>query len=147
MSSLATQIKLRRAATSERKQGCYSIKEGISAIRIKAGTKNWIFPWLHHVFSLREEEEIEQLLLTFASHEVSITGYNLAILEEDIANHRVEKLRYMPANYVPTYGEELVVTKIEVKLRGENEESLKIESETQYPAMSDCGTRKTDGPP
>ena len=90
MSSLAEQIKLRRAATSERKQGCYSVKDGVASVRIKEGSKIWILPWMHHLFSSREEDEIERLLLTFASHDVLITGYNLEALEEGIALHRVE---------------------------------------------------------
>ena len=119
MSSLADEIKLRRAAKSEPKQGCYTVKAGIPCVRIKDREgKKWILPWTHHVFS--SQEVVDQLLLTFASHEVVITGYNLEALEEDIAYHRVEKLRQVPSSYAPVPGPESIVTKIEVRPRDEN---------------------------
>ena len=119
MSSLADELRLRREAESESKQSCYSVKAGIPCVRIKDGDgKKWILPWAHHVFSSQGKDG--QLLLTFASHEVVITGYNLEALEEDIAYHRVEKLRQMPSNYIPVQDPEPIVTKIEVNPRDEH---------------------------
>ena len=120
MNSLAEEIKLRRAAKCERKQTCYSTNASTPCVRIKDGAgRSWTFPWMHHVVSDRGvERDNERMLLTFVSHDVLIEGHHLEPLEEDLAYHRVEKLRHLPSSYAAAGGPESIVTKIEVRARG-----------------------------
>lgn len=119
MDSLADQIRLRRAERFETKQSCYSVKSGIPEIIIKDGrSKSWSFPWAQRVFSSRlAEGEEEQFILTFVSHVVMITGSNLDKLEEDLAYHRVEKLRCVPAHFAGKLNVSPVVSGIVVTAR------------------------------
>jgi hypothetical protein len=121
MSSLKEAIQRRRLETPESNSTCYSVKAQIPSVRVKASDgKTWVLPWVHFVHGVREDSgEGERLVLTFASHEVVVTGHNLETLEEDIAHQRSEKLRALPRKHLPQSAGEPSVTGIQVHTSAE----------------------------
>jgi len=57
---------------------------------------SWVLPWAQFVSARLSGERIE---LTFANVLVTLTGQNLAVLLNDIADFRLSCLRDLPADY------------------------------------------------
>ena len=102
MSTLQEALRLRRAAELPSSHSCDSAEAPVRSLQIHSwnGDK-WVLPWTH--FSAARHQgtgESEQLVLSFANHEVVLDGVRLALLLPEIASFHLDCLRDMPAKFL-----------------------------------------------
>lgn len=121
MSSFDDAIKIRQLAITHPPKKCYSVTAGASSLQFKDNKGlNWGFPWNHFIFVCHDDTgEPEKILLTFVSHEISISGHNLNAVKQEIADRRLATLRHVPSNHISDSKLEPIVTEILVKARDE----------------------------
>ncbi len=101
MSTLHETLRQRRAAEQPSSRSSDSADTPVRSLRIHLWNgEKWVFPWTgfsgacHHGTG-----ENEQLVLSFASHEVVLEGARLALLLPEIASLHLDCLRDMPAKF------------------------------------------------
>ena len=98
MSTLQETLQQRRTAEPPHGRSCDSAEAPVRSLQIHSGNGDkWVLPWSQ--FSAARHQatgESEQLVLSFANHEVVIDGALLALLLPEIAGFRLDCLRDMP---------------------------------------------------
>ena len=101
MSTLQDALNQRRRTELAHSRSCDSAEAPVRALQIHTWNgEKWVFPWSH--FSAARHKttgESEQLVLSFAIHEVVLDGARLALLLPEIASSHLDCLRDMPANF------------------------------------------------
>lgn len=97
---------------------CYSTKSQVATLVVEmSGDECWLLPWQHFIFGRHRiaEGDREQLILTFVTHEVTISGINLGELADEAAGLRLERLRAAAEKYLKSSGAGPFVERIEVQ--------------------------------
>ena len=101
MSTLRETLQQRRAAELPHGRSCESAETAVRTLQIHSWNgERWVFPWSH--FSAARHQgagESEQLVLSFAKHEVILDGARLAVLLAEIASFHLDCLRDMPEKF------------------------------------------------
>ena len=101
MSTLRDALNQRRRAELAHSRSCDSAEAPVRALQIHSWNgEKWVFPWSH--FSAARHQttgDSEQLVLSFANHEVVLDGARLALLLPEIASSHLDCLRDMPAKF------------------------------------------------
>ncbi|HTB79569.1 MAG TPA: hypothetical protein VK717_01650 [Opitutaceae bacterium] len=101
MSTLREAVQQRRAAELPPTRSCEPAKEAVRAMWIHSWSgEQWVLPWAHFISACHQGSgNDEQLVLTFAQHEVILQGARLALLVPAIASFHLDCLRDMPDNF------------------------------------------------
>lgn len=101
MSTLQDALRQRRAAELPDGRSCESAEAPVRALQIHSWNgEKWVFPWSHFSAACQKGSgESEQLVLSFANHEVVLEGARLALLLPEIASFHLDSLRDMPAKF------------------------------------------------
>src|SRR5579871_2443363 len=101
MSTLQDSLNQRRTVDLAHSRSRDSAEAPVRALQIHSWNgEKWVFPWSH--FSAARHQttgDSEQLVLSFANHEVVLDGTRLALLLPEIANSHLDCLRDMPAKF------------------------------------------------
>ncbi|MGA3008518.1 MAG: hypothetical protein ABSE59_11575 [Opitutaceae bacterium] len=101
MSTLQDALHQRRRAELTHSRSCDSAEAPVRALQIHSWNgEKWVLPWSH--FSAARHQTTgnsEQLVLSFANHEVVLDGARLALLLPEIASSHLDCLRDMPAKF------------------------------------------------
>ena len=118
MSTLQETLQQRRMAEPPHGRSSDSAEAPVRTLQIHSwnGDK-WVLPWSH--FSAARHQatgENEQLVLSFANHEVVLDGARLALLLPEIASFHLDCLRDMPAKFRSQAGQnEPFVSRVSVR--------------------------------
>jgi hypothetical protein len=95
MSTLQETLRQRRAAELPNSRSCDTAESPVRALKIQAWNgEQWVFPWSHFSAACHQgSAENEQLVLSFASHEIVLEGARLALLLPGIASFRLVRRR------------------------------------------------------
>lgn len=106
---------------------CFSTNPQAPTVVVEAtGGRRWVLPWVHLLNAQHDDDKnSETLLLCFASHEVVVSGRNLAPLVEDVARLRLEVLREAPGRYAPSVDPEPFIGEIQVRAAAKDAASEK----------------------
>jgi hypothetical protein len=98
MSTLQETLQQRRTAEPPHGRSCDSAEAPVRSLQIHSGNgEKWVLPWSHFTAARHQGTgENEQLVLSFANHEVVLDGARLALLLPEIASFRLDCLRDMP---------------------------------------------------
>ena len=101
MSTLQETLQKRRATESRPSRSCDSAEEAVRSLQVHSWNgEKWVFPWSHLSAACHQGTgESEQLVLSFANHEVVLDGARLALLLPEIASFHLDCLRDMPAKF------------------------------------------------
>jgi len=101
MSTLQETLQQRRAAELPPSRSCDSAEAPVRALQIHSWNgEKWVLPWSHFSAAWHQGTgENEQLVLSFANHEVVLDGARLAVLLPEIASFHLDCLRDMPAEF------------------------------------------------
>jgi hypothetical protein len=101
MSTLQETLQQRRTAEPPHGRSCDSAEAPVRSLQIHSGTgEKWVLPWLHFTAAHHQDTgENEQLVLSFANHEVVLDGARLALLLPEIASFHLDCLRDVPAKF------------------------------------------------
>jgi hypothetical protein len=101
MSTLQETLRQRRAAEPPNSRSCDSAEAPVRALQIHSWNgEKWVFPWSHFSAACHQGTgESEQLVLSFANHEVVLDGAHLALLLPEIASFHLDSLRDMPTKF------------------------------------------------
>ena len=118
MSTLKEIVQQRRAAELPSRRSCDSAEAPVRALQIHSWNgEKWVLPWSH--FSAAHHQgtgENEQLVLSFANHEVVLDGARLALLLPEVASFHLDCLRDMPAKFRSQAGQnEPFVSRVSVR--------------------------------
>ena len=118
MSTLQENLQQRRTAELPQSLSSNSAEAPGRALQIHSWNgETWVFPWSH--FSAARHQgtgESEQLVLSFANHEVVVDGVRLLSLLPEIAGFRLDSLRSLPTKYEPQgNGSEPFVKRLSVR--------------------------------
>jgi hypothetical protein len=107
----------RQRADEPEGHACYSVRAQASTLLVELSSgERWVLPWMHFVFARHHDEgKDERLVLTFASHEVKVSGHNLVVLAETAAKAELESIRELPPKYRDRLADDPFVTKITVR--------------------------------
>ena len=101
MNTLRETLRQRRAAELPHGRSSESAETPVRTLQIHSWDgEKWVFPWSH--FSAARHQgtgESEQLVLSFAKHEVILDGTRLALLLSDVASFQLDCLREMPTKF------------------------------------------------
>lgn len=100
MSSLSQLLERRRAAEGAGTE-CHHMEAQPACLIVTTGTgESWIFPWSQlaaaHCTCTADRETLK---LVFGSHEVRVTGANLAPLRELVAGLQLARIRPAPGKF------------------------------------------------
>ncbi len=101
MSSLQRLLDQRRAEQPATAQLCHTVHAQANALTvITSSDEKWVFPW-HHLAAAHFTRcgGREQILLTFTSHAVTLSGHNLGPLLDLLANVQLAILRTAPGKF------------------------------------------------
>ena len=103
MSTLKENLQQRRTAELPVNRSHDAAETPVRSLQIHSWNgESWVFPWSHFSAARhRGTGESEQLVLSFANHEVVLDGSRLLSLLPEIAGFRVDTLRGLPAKYEP----------------------------------------------
>ena len=125
MSTLREIVQQRRAAESPRSRSCDSADAPVRSLQIHSwnGAK-WVLPWSHFSAACHQGTgENEQLVLSFANHEVVLDGARLALLLPEIASFHLDCLRDMPAKFRAEAGQnEPFISRVSVRSAADSPE-------------------------
>ena len=117
MSTLQETLQQRRTAEPPHGRSCDSAEAPVRSLQIHSGNGDkWVLPWSQ--FSAARHQttgESEQLVLSFANHEVVIDGALLALLLPEIASFRLDCLRDMPAKFRSQTDNEPFISRVSVR--------------------------------
>ena len=118
MSTLKEIVQQRRAAELPSRRSCDSAEAPVRSLQIHSWNgEKWVLPWSH--FSAAHHQgtgENEQLVLSFANHEVVLDGARLALLLPEIASFHLDCLRDMPAKFRSQAGQnEPFISRVSVR--------------------------------
>lgn len=101
MSTLQESVQKRRAAEHQAGRSCDLADESVRSLQVHSWNgEKWVLPWSHFSAARHQDTgESEQLVLSFANHEVVLDGMRLALLLPGIASFRLDRLRDMPAKF------------------------------------------------
>jgi hypothetical protein len=101
MSTLQDALNKHRTAELAHSRSCNSAEAPVRALQIHSWNgEKWVFPWAHFSAARHQSTgESEQLVLSFANHEVVLDGARLALLLPEIASSHLDCLRDMPAKF------------------------------------------------
>jgi hypothetical protein len=101
MSTLQETLEQRRAAELPSSRSCDSSEAPVRALQIHSWNgEKWVLPWSHFSAAChRGTGKSEQLVLSFANHEVVLDGARLASLLPEIASFHLDCLRDMPDKF------------------------------------------------
>ena len=101
MSTLQETLQQRRTAEPPHGRSCDSAEAPVRSLQIHSGNgEKWVLPWSHFTAARHQGTgENEQLVLSFANHEVILGGVRLALLLSEIASFHLDCLRDMPAKF------------------------------------------------
>ena len=101
MSTLKETLQQRRTTELPTNPSLGPADSAVRALQIDSWNgEKWVFPWSHFSSAcLQSNGKSEQLLLSFADHEVVLDGSRLELLLPEIANFNLESLRSLPAKY------------------------------------------------
>jgi hypothetical protein len=101
MSTLKDLLAQRRAEETGGRPLCYSTNDRTTTLRIETSDGAvWLLPWRNFLFSrLDEDDDQEQLVLTFQGHEVVLHGEYLRNLVKMIENTCLASLCPVPGKY------------------------------------------------
>jgi hypothetical protein len=118
MSTLQETLQQRRTAEPPQGRSCDSAEAPVRSLQIHSwnGDK-WVLPWTHFSAARHQgTDETEQLVLSFANHEVVLDGARLALLLPEIANFHLDCLRDMPAKFRSQAGQnEPFISRVSVR--------------------------------
>ena len=118
MSTLQEALRLRRAAELPSSHSCDSAEAPVRTLQIHSwNSKKWVLPWSGFSAACHQGSgESEQLVLSFANHEVVLDGTRLALLLPEIASFHLDCLRDMPANFRSQAGDnEPFISRVSVR--------------------------------
>lgn len=117
MSKLQKSLDALSALEADEANPCYSTGQRLPTLVIEGpGGRRWVLPWQQFLNAQHESGgNGETLLISFATHEVSITGRNLGPLADDIAHFRLEILREAPRKYANSTDGDPFVAEIQVR--------------------------------
>jgi hypothetical protein len=103
MSTLQETLRQRRAAELPNSRSCDTAEAPVRALKIHSWNgEKWVFPWSHFSAACHQGSgENEQLVLSFANHEVVLEGARLALLLSGIASFHLDSLRDLPTKFRP----------------------------------------------
>ncbi len=118
MTTLKDTIQQRRMADLSQSRSCDSAEAPVRTLQIHSWNgEKWVFPWSH--FSAAHHQgtgESEQLVLSFANHEVVLEGAHLALLLPEIASFHLDCLRDMPPKFRAQADQnEVFITRVSVR--------------------------------
>jgi hypothetical protein len=101
MSTLQETLQQRRAAEQPSSRSSDSADAQVRSLQIHSWNgEKWVLPWSGFAAAChRGTGESEQLVLSFANHEVVLDGARLALLLPEIASFHLDCLRDMPAKF------------------------------------------------
>jgi hypothetical protein len=101
MSTLQETLQQRRAAEQPSSRSSDSADAQVRSLQIHSWNgEKWVLPWSHFSAACHQgTDESEQLVLSFANHEVVLDGARLALLLPEIASFHLDCLRDMPAKF------------------------------------------------
>lgn len=120
MSTLQETLQQRRTAEPPHGRSCDSAEAPVRSLQIHSGTgEKWVLPWLHFTAARHQGAgENEQLVLSFANHEVVLDGARLALLLPEIASFHLDCLRDVPAKFRSQAGnDEPFIARVSVRSR------------------------------
>ena len=103
---------------AEQSPGCWHRDRNRSCLRLEASaTETFLFPYSQFVAARHARSaDTETLLISFSSHEVTVTGKRLGEISAALQDLSVDWVKTLPARYRSlTQFEGAVVTQIEVK--------------------------------
>ena len=118
MSTLKEIVQQRRAAELPSRRSCDSAEAPVRALQIHSWNgEKWVLPWSHFSAAHHQgTDESEQLVLSFANHEVMLDGARLALLLPEIASFHLDCLRDMPEKFRSQAGkDEPFITRVAVR--------------------------------
>lgn len=100
MSTLQESVDARRVAKPT-EFACVEVTSQVPSVVIyMSQRKSWVLPWSYLTTAEWEEYDAgDELILTFNTHAVTLTGRNLRQVMNDIAGFRIACLRELPAEY------------------------------------------------
>ena len=101
MSTLQETLQQRRAAEQPPNRSSGSADAQVRSLQIHSWNgEKWVLPWSGFSAACHQGTgESEQLVLSFANHEVVLDGARLALLLPEIASFHLDCLRDMPAKF------------------------------------------------
>ena len=101
MSTLQETLQQRRAAEQPSSRSSVSADAQVRSLQIHSWNgEKWVFPWSGFSAACHQGTgESEQLVLSFAKHDVILDGARLALLLSEIASFHLDCLRDMPAKF------------------------------------------------
>lgn len=118
MSTLQETLQQRRAAEQPSSRSSDSADAQVRSLQIHSWNgEKWVLPWSGFSAACHQGTgESEQLVLSFANHEVVLAGARLALLLPEIASFHLDCLRDMPAKFRSQAGkDEPFITRVAVR--------------------------------
>ncbi|MBP6507673.1 MAG: hypothetical protein KA257_08925 [Opitutaceae bacterium] len=118
MSTLQETLQQRRSAEQPSSRSSDSADAQVRSLQIHSWNgEKWVLPWSGFAAAChRGTGEGEQLLLSFANHEVVLNGERLALLLPEIASLHLDCLRDMPAKFRSLAGnDEPFISRVSVR--------------------------------
>ena len=119
MSSLREALQRLRSEQLPPSRSCDLADAPVRALQIHVWEgKKWVLPWAYfYAVDHQATNECEQLIFSFARHEVTAEGTCLAHLLPTIAGFRIECLRSLPASFrVQVEKSEPFITHVSVRV-------------------------------
>src|ERR1035437_9267637 len=118
MSTLQETLQQRRAAEQPSNRSSDSADAQVRSLQIHSWNgEKWVLPWSGFSAACHQGSgESEQLVLSFANHQVVLDGTRLALLRPEIASFPLDCLRDMPAEFRSQAGDnEPFISRVSVR--------------------------------